>query len=102
VDFSVGDAVEIEYKESMEKGARVDKIRGVVLGKVNKGLGSSIHVRDVVLETVIERQIPLHSPLCLSLKVIEKNFVKKGRRKIKRAKLYYLRDRPDNEVRVTG
>eukprot|EP00957_Ditylum_brightwellii_P082911 6304080-Ditylum_brightwellii.AAC.1 len=35
----------------------------------------------------------LHSPLLKSLKVLEKNFVHKGKKKVKRAKLYYLRDR---------
>jgi large subunit ribosomal protein L19 len=101
-DFRAGDSIELEYRESMAPGARVDKIRGVVLAKVNRGIASTVVIRDVVLETVIERQIPLHSPLCLTLKVLERNFVKKGKKKIKRAKLFYLRDRPDNEVRVTG
>jgi len=101
VDYSPGDTIQVEYKESLAPGSRVDKIRGVVLGKVQRGVASSVIIRDVVLEAVIERQIPLHSPLCLSIEVLEKNWVKKGKR-AKRAKLFYLRDRPDAEVRVTG
>jgi Ribosomal protein L19 len=41
----------------------------------------------------VERRVPLHSPLVRSIKVLESNFVYKNRRKVKRAKLYFLRDR---------
>lgn len=100
--FRVGDAIELEVVATGGvNGADVDKIRGVVLGRTNRGLGSSVLIRDVVFGEPVERKIPLHSPLLKSLKVLEKNFVFKGKRKVKRAKLYYLRDRLPQETRVT-
>ena len=93
-EFAVGDAVELQVV--VQGGANsdnTDKMRGVVLGIFNKGLDTSILIRDVVFGEPIERRIPLHSPLVKSLKVLEKNFVFKGKKRIKRAKLYYLSDR---------
>lgn len=102
VPFRVGDAIEIE---SVSQGGvdsiQREKIRGIVIGIVNRGLGSSVTVRDVLFGYPVERQIPLHSPLLKSLKVLEKNFLHKGKKKVKRAKLYYLRDRLPQESRVT-
>ena len=57
----------------------IDKIRGVVLGIVNRGLGSSVLIRDVVYGLPIERKIPLHSPMVKDLKILERNFVFKGK-----------------------
>ncbi|GMH71063.1 hypothetical protein TrRE_jg7502 [Triparma retinervis] len=104
VDFAVGDSVELEYASTVDTKTRtISKVRGVLLAVRNKGIATNIVIRDVVLDEVVEREIPLHSPLVLSLKVLTKNFVKgRQKKKIKRAKLYYLRDRPDAEVRVTG
>lgn len=102
VPFRVGDAIEITMVSQGGVHSReLEKIRGVVLGKVNRGLGTSVYLRDVVFGEPIDRKIPLHSPLLKSLRVIEENFVFKGKRKVKRAKLYYLRDRPPIETRVT-
>lgn len=102
VKFSPGDALEVEFADSLLKGAPVNKVRGVVLGVANKGIATRVMLRDVVLGTVIERHLQLHSPMVKSVKVLKERFVKGGKKRIKRAKLYYLRDRPDNEVRVTG
>uniref|UniRef100_A0A6S8Z0T6 50S ribosomal protein L19, chloroplastic n=1 Tax=Ditylum brightwellii TaxID=49249 RepID=A0A6S8Z0T6_9STRA len=103
VPFRVGDAIEIEMVSmgGVNSSANVDKLRGVVLGRSNRGLGSSVQIRDVMYGEPIDRQIMLHSPLLKSLKVLEKNFVHKGKKKVKRAKLYYLRDRLPVETRVT-
>ena len=101
--FKVGDAIELTLiaQGGVDNTSETEKIRGVVLGKTRRGLDSSVMLRDVVFGEAIERKIPLHSPLVLSVKVLEENFVKKGKKKIKRAKLYYLRDRPNDETRVT-
>ncbi len=95
-DFRVGDAIEVEMvgQGGVNSTQKLEKARGVVIGRVNKGLGASVLIRDVLFGTPVERRIPLHSPLLRSLKVLEKNFIYKGRRKVKRAKLYFLRDRP--------
>lgn len=110
VHFRVGDAIEMEMiaqggvtrdKDGGNDNKDINKIRGVVLGIVKRGLGSGVYLRDVVFGEPVDRKIPLHSPMIQSIKVLEKNFVFKGKRKIKRAKLYYLRDRMPQETRVT-
>jgi len=93
----VGDSVELKMvsqgglKESDKQ--ELEKIRGVVLGIVNRGLGSSLVLRDVVYGLPIERRIPMYSPMIKEAKVLERNFIFKEKRKVKRAKLYYFRDR---------
>ena len=93
--FRVGDAIELEVAfEGLTKSPRFEKIRGLVIAKENKGISSSVNIIDALHGESIERKIQLHSPLVRSLKVLERNFLFKGKRKVKRAKLYYLRDRP--------
>ena len=94
VPFAVGDAIEFRVvTQGGSQSEQLERIRGVVLGIFRKGLDHSVLIRDVVSGTVVERRVPLHSPLVKSLRVLEENFVYKGKRKVKRAKLYYLRDR---------
>lgn len=92
--FRVGDAIELE---NVEKGGvnatKTEKMRGVVLGIFRKRLDHSILIRDVVFGEPVETKVPLHSPLLKSIKILEKNFVHKGKKRIKRAKLYYLSER---------
>jgi large subunit ribosomal protein L19 len=96
-DIRVGDSVELKMvsqgglKPSDKQ--EVEKIRGVVLGMVRRGLGSSMILRDVVYGLPIERRIPLYSPMIQDATILERNFIFKGRKKVKRAKLYYFRDR---------
>jgi large subunit ribosomal protein L19 len=93
-EFRVGDAVEFEnVEEGGVKAQKTAKFRGVVLGIFRKRLDHSVLIRDVVFGEPVNTLVPMHSPLLRSVKVLEKNFVHKGKRKIKRAKLYYLNDR---------
>lgn len=108
VPFKVGDAVELEVLDSggvhNPQNQRYDKIRGVVLGRENKGLDTAIYLKDVLFGEHIERKVKLHSPMVKTLKVLEEGFVNRGKKKgrrVKRAKLYYLRDRKPEETRVT-
>lgn len=97
VDFRVGDSIEMEVvAQGGASSDQLEKIRGVVLGIFKNKLDTSVLIRDIVMGTPVERRIPLHSPLLKSVKLLEKNFVFKGKRKVKRAKLYYLRDRNPN------
>jgi large subunit ribosomal protein L19 len=88
--FRVGDAIELTLGRNPDE---TEKIRGVVLGRYHKGLDESVLLRDVVFGQPVERRIKMHSPLLQSVTVLEENFVYKGKRKVKRAKLYFLRDR---------
>lgn len=93
----VGDSVELKMvsQGGLKEGEKqeLEKIRGVVLGIVNRGLGSSLVLRDVVYGLPIERRIPMYSPMIKEAKVLERNFIFKGKKKVKRAKLYYFRER---------
>jgi large subunit ribosomal protein L19 len=92
VEHRVGDAIELEIiEDGGVNSTELKKVRGVVIGKFNKGIDTSVLIRDVVMGTIVERRLPLHSPLVKSVRLIEKGFIKK-----KRAKLYYLRDRNPN------
>ncbi len=94
VNFRVGDAIEMTMvAQGGVDSSQTEKIRGVVLGMDKRGLGTGIYLRDVVFGEPIDRKIPLYSPLLKEIKVLEENFVFKKKRKVKRAKLYYLRDR---------
>ena len=98
----VGDAIEITSVNQGGVGSTdVEKLRGVVLGKTHRGLATSVILRDVVMGTPIERKVCLHSPLIKSVQVLEENFVYKGKRKVKRAKLYFMRDRKPEDTRVS-
>lgn len=100
VPFKVGDAVELEVLEDggpdNALNKRPDVIRGVVLGRENKGLDTSIYLKDVLYGDHVERKVKLHSPMVKTLKVLEEGFIYRGKKKgkkVRRAKLYYLRDR---------
>jgi large subunit ribosomal protein L19 len=96
-NIQVGDAVEIKMvvQGGLKENERqeTEKVRGMVLGIVKRGLGSSILLRDVVYGVPIERRIPMYSPMILDAQILEKNFLHKGKKKVRRSKLYYLRDR---------
>ena len=98
--FRVGDSIELKMvtqggvhaKDGDSKSQDIEKISGVVLGIVNRGLNSSVILRDVVYGLPIERKIPMHSPMIKEATVLARNFIFKGKKKVKRAKLYYFRD----------
>ncbi|CAM9146226.1 unnamed protein product [Phaeothamnion confervicola] len=84
---------------------RAEVIRGVVLGQNRKGADSSVLLLDVIAGEGVERRIPLHSPLIKSITVLQESFIKTGRekgRRVRRAKIYYLRDLDSNFYRVTA
>mmetsp|Transcript_19422 Transcript_19422/g.28341 ORF Transcript_19422/g.28341 Transcript_19422/m.28341 type:complete len:204 (-) Transcript_19422:727-1338(-) len=103
VEFRVGDAIELTMvSQGGVNSSDIEKIRGVVLGIERKNsLGGGFYLRDVVFGEPVDRKIPFYSPLLKEITVLEKNFVFKGKRKVKRAKLYYLRDRLPQETKVT-
>mmetsp|Transcript_3757 Transcript_3757/g.6989 ORF Transcript_3757/g.6989 Transcript_3757/m.6989 type:complete len:216 (-) Transcript_3757:397-1044(-) len=104
VNFRAGDAIECEFIShgGVNSQADIEITRGVVLGRVNRGRGSSFTIRDVEDGVPIERQIPLHSPMLKSIKVLAPAFIHRGKKRVRRSKLYYLRKKPVNLCRVTG
>jgi len=96
--FRVGDSIEVKMvtqggtvpREGVTQD--IEKVRGVVLGIMNRGLASSVIIRDVVYGLPIERKIPMHSPTVKECQVLARNFIFNGKKKVKRAKLYYFRN----------
>ena len=96
--FRVGDSIEVKMvtqggtvpREGVTQN--IEKVRGVVLGIISRGLASSVIIRDVVYGLPIERKIPMHSPTVKECQVLARNFIFNGKRKVKRAKLYYFRN----------
>ena len=92
-EIRVGDAIEAEVVDcgGLENGM-MEKIRGTVIAKNRKGLAASLQVIDHVSGDTLEYTLSLYAPTTKSIKVLERNYIFKGKRKIKRAKILYVRD----------
>lgn len=75
-------------------------IKGVVIGVHNKYSDTSISMINVEFGLPVRRRIPIYSPLIQSIKVLQKAFIHNGKKRVKRAKLYYLLDRDVEEYTV--
>jgi len=85
-EFSVGDTIRVYAKIQEGDKERLQGFEGVVIARKNGGIAQTFTVRKIVQGIGVERIFPLHSP-----KVDKIKMIKRG--KVRRAKLYYLRDR---------
>ena len=92
-DFNIGDTIKMKIKVTEADKVRLHPLEGTVISKTNRGLRSTFTVRKVSFGEGVERIFPLYSPVIESLKVVSKGTVK-------RAKLYYLRERTGKSARV--
>ena len=92
-DFSPGDTVVVEVKVKEGDRERVQAYEGVVIACRNRGLNSSFTVRKVSHGEGVERVFQTHSPSIAEIEV-------KRRGKVRRAKLYFLRDRSGKSARI--
>ena len=92
-DFSPGDIVKIGVRITEGKRDRIQYFEGVCIAKKNRDLNSSFTVRKISFGEGVERTFALYSPIVDSIKVIRSG-------KVKRAKLYYLRDRTGKSTRI--
>ena len=92
-DIYVGDTVKVGVKITEGNKERVQPYEGVVISKRHGGLNQTITVRRIFQGIGVERVFMLHSPQVASLKV-------ERRGKVRRAKLFYLRDRVGKATRV--
>ena len=92
-DFAPGDTVRVNVKISEGTRERVQAYEGVVIGRSGAGINESFTVRKISYGEGVERVFPVYSPTIESISV-----VKKG--KVRRAKLYYLRDRRGKSARI--
>ncbi len=93
LEFSVGDTVSVSVRIVEGQKERTQVFTGTVISRKGKGLNEMFTVRRIVNNEGVERIFPLHSPQVLTVKVIRSGHVR-------RAKLYYLRDRIGKSVRL--
>ena len=92
-DFKPGDTVVVQVKVVEGDRERVQAYEGVVIARSNRGLNSSFTVRKISHGEGVERVFPLYSPMIDSIKIVRRG-------KVRRAKLYYLRDRSGKAARI--
>ena len=91
--FRPGDTVRVHVKIKEGEKYRIQVFEGVVIAKKSNGISSTFTVRKVSLGYGVERIFPVHSPIIEKLEV-----VKSG--KVRRARLYYLRERRGKAARL--
>jgi large subunit ribosomal protein L19 len=92
-EFAPGDTVIVNVNVVEGTRKRVQAYEGVVIGRRNRGLNSSFVVRKISSGEGVERTFQLYSPSIASIEV-------KRRGDVRRAKLYYLRDRSGKSARI--
>ena len=92
-DFSPGDTIKVGVKIVEGKRERIQFFEGVCIAKKNRDINSSFTVRKISFGEGVERTFALYSPNVDSIKVIRTG-------KVRRAKLYYLRDRKGKSARI--
>ncbi|WP_028874755.1 50S ribosomal protein L19 [Tepidiphilus margaritifer] len=92
-DFRAGDTVAVQVKVKEGNRERLQTFEGVVIARRNRGLNSSFIVRKISSGEGVERTFQLYSPLVASIKVVRRGDVR-------RAKLYYLRERSGKAARI--
>ena len=92
-DFSPGDTIKVGVKIVEGKRERIQYFEGVCIAKKNRDINSSFTVRKISFGEGVERTFALFSPIVDSIKVIRSG-------KVRRAKLYYLRDRKGKSARI--
>ena len=91
--FSAGDTVRVNVKVTEGTRTRVQAYEGVVIARKGGGVNESFTVRKISYGEGVERVFPVYSPLIDSIKVVRRG-------KVRRAKLYYLRDRRGKSARI--
>lgn len=91
--FNVGDTVKVHLKIVEGKRERIQIFEGLVIKKQNGGVSENFTVRKISSGVGVEKTLPLHSPKILDVEVVRKG-------KVRRAKLYYIRDRVGKKAKV--
>jgi large subunit ribosomal protein L19 len=92
-DFQPGDTLQVNVKVVEGERTRVQAYEGVCIARSGGGLNESFTVRKISYGEGVERVFPIHSPMIDSIKVVRRG-------KVRRAKLYYLRDRRGKSARI--
>ena len=92
-DFQPGDTLVVNVKVTEGERTRVQAYEGVCIARANSGLHENFTVRKISYGEGVERVFPIYSPNIDSIKVLRRG-------KVRRAKLYYLRDRRGKSARI--
>ena len=92
-EFFAGDTIKVGVRITEAKRERIQYFEGVCISKKSRDVNSSFTVRKISFGEGVERTFALYSPIIGSIKVIRSG-------KVKRAKLYYLRDRKGKSARI--
>ena len=92
-EFAPGDTVNVHVNIIEGKTTRVQVFKGYVLGRQGRGVGETFTVRKLSFGVGIERTFPVHSPVIDKVEVV-------ARGDVRRAKLYYMRDRHGKAARI--
>ena len=94
-ELDPGDTVRVSYRVEEGNKSRIQVFEGVVLRVRGGGMGRSFTVRKVSFSIGVERVFPYYSPLVEQIEIVQ-------RAKVRRARLYYLRDRQGRAARLKG
>ncbi|HCL4447376.1 TPA: 50S ribosomal protein L19 [Clostridium botulinum] len=92
-EFNVGDTVKVHQKIKEGTRERVQVFEGTIIKRQNGGARETFTVRRVAYNVAVEKTFPVNSPLIEKIQVVRKG-------KVRRAKLYYLRDRVGKAAKV--
>ena len=92
-DFFPGDIIKVGVRITEGKRDRIQYFEGVCIAKKNRDINSSFTVRKITFGEGVERTFALYSPIVDTIKVVRSG-------KVRRAKLYYLRDRTGKSARI--
>jgi large subunit ribosomal protein L19 len=93
-DFSTGDTVRVQVRVTEGTRTRVQAYEGVCIARSGAGLNENFTVRKISYGEGVERVFPVYSPLVESVEIVRRG-------KVRRAKLYYLRDRRGKSARIS-
>ncbi|HDD43626.1 MAG TPA: 50S ribosomal protein L19 [Candidatus Desulfofervidus auxilii] len=92
-EFNPGDTIKVYHRISEEGKERIQVFQGVVIRKRGSGTGATFTVRKVSYGIGVEKTFPLHSPTIERIEIV-------SRGKVRRAKLYYLRELSGKAARL--
>ncbi len=92
-DFGPGDTVRVHVRVAEAGRERIQMFEGVVIGRSGRGVSETFTVRKISFGVGVERVFPVHSPVIAQIDVVRRGDVR-------RAKLYYLRDRVGRSARI--
>jgi len=91
--FNVGDSVKVHLKVKEGKRERIQIFEGLVIKRQNGGLKETFTVRKISYGVGVEKTLPVHSPKIEKIEVMRRG-------KVRRAKLYYIRERVGKSAKV--